>query len=145
MRRVISSGWTALFKAVVPLVFMALSIFLVLILCVYSPKLDTDWLMVVFLMVGATVFFCWWGVKLKRVSVDDRNLYVSNLVKEILIPLSEVDAVEDYQGGWPVIIRLKAESEFGRTIFFLATWNPFQFSRHHPVVEELRQMIRDHT
>jgi hypothetical protein len=141
MRRVISSGWTIVFKLVVPLVLMSLSIFLVVGLFAYSPRPPTDALIGTLLTVAATAFFCWWGTRLKRVSVDDQNLYASNLIKETSIPLLEIDALDAGHGGWPVRVRLKAKSELGRTIFFLATWQPFLFSKTHPILEELRQLM----
>jgi len=145
MRRVISSAWTLPFKGFVPLVCVLISILLVFSLFAYSSGPPGDALIGVLLVIGATVFFCWWGMKLKRVSVDDRKLYVSNLIKEISIPLSEIDSVSDLQGGWPVIVHLRAKSEFGHTIFFLATWRPVLFSSSsHPIVEELRRLARLH-
>ena len=144
MRRVISSGWTMLFKVVVPLTLAAISIVLVLGLFAYSSKPPGDAVVGTLLTLGATVFFCWWGARLKRVSVDDRNLYVSNWIKEVSIPLCEIDSVDDLQGGCRVIVRLKVRSEFGRTILFWATWKPILF-RTHPIVEELRQLINQKT
>jgi hypothetical protein len=141
MRRVISSGWTFVFKLLVPLTLVSLSIFLVLGLFAYSPQPPTDALIGTLLTVVATAFFCWWGARLKWVSLDVRNLYASNWIKEISIPLSEIDAVDASQGGWPVSVRLKARSEFGCTIFFLATWRPSLFSRTHPILDELRQLM----
>lgn len=141
MKRVISSGWTFVFKLLVPLVLMSLSIFLVLGLFAYSPQPPTDALIGTLLTIATTAFFCWWGARLKKVSVDDQNLYASNLIKEISIPISEIDALDAGHGGWPVRVRLKAKSELGRTIYFLATWQPILFSETHPILEELRQLM----
>jgi hypothetical protein len=79
----------------------------------------------------ATAFFCWWGAKLKWVSVDDQNLYVSSLTKEISIQLAEVESVDDFQSG--VCVRLKADSEFGQSICFMAKLGGFTFGRKHSV------------
>ena len=144
MRQVISSAWTLPFKVFIPLVCVVISILLVFSLFAYSSGPTSDAIIGVLLAMGAAVFFCWWGMKLKRVSVDDRNLYVSNLMKEISIPLSEIYSVTGVQGGWPVIVYLRAESEFGRTIFFLGTWRLALFSSSHPIVEELRQLAGLH-
>lgn len=93
------------------------------------------------MMIGATVFCCWLVGKLKRVSIDDRNLYLSNCIKEISIPFSEREFADDSQGVWPVIVRLKVRSGFGSTVLFIATWKPFIFSKTHPIVEEIRGNI----
>jgi hypothetical protein len=144
MRRIISSAWTVPFKAIIPLVWVIISILLIFSLFAYSSGPTSDALIGVLLVISATAFFCWWGMKLKRVSVDDSNLYVSNLIKEIPIPLSEIASVTDFQGGWPVMVHLRAKSEFGHTIFFLATWKPLLFSSPHPIIEELRQLAKLH-
>jgi hypothetical protein len=140
MRRVISSGWIIIFKLIIPLAFTALSIFLVLSLFAYEQRPPRNAIIGVLMVVGVNVYNWWWGVKLKQVSVDDRNLYAANLTREITIPLSEIDYVYDFPGGWPVIVRLKAESEFGRSIFFIAKRKPFLYSSH-PIVQELRELI----
>ena len=141
VRRVISSSWTMPFKVLVPLALVALSIVLVLGLFAYPSQPPSDAVVGTLLTLGATAFFCWWGAKLKRVGLDDKNLYVSNWIKEISIPLREIESVGHFQGGWPVLVRLKTRSEFGCTIFFLATWKPILFSTH-PIVEELRQLVK---
>jgi hypothetical protein len=118
-----------------------LSIFLVLSLFFYHPQPPSGAFIGTSLAVVATVFFCWWGVKLKQVSVDEGNLYIANLSREITIPLSQIDYVYDFPGGWPVIVRLKEKSEFGQSIFFLASWNPLLFDSSHPIVQELRELV----
>jgi hypothetical protein len=142
MTRVISSTWTIPFKVVVPFLLVATSVFLILSLFVYSSQPSKDALIVVLLTVASTVFFCWWGTKLKRVSFDDGTVYVSNLTKQICIPFVEIESVDDFQGGVPVLLRLKQKSEFGQTIFFMARLELFPFYKTHPIVEELRQMVR---
>jgi hypothetical protein len=140
MRRVISSSYTIVFKLLVPLMLVSLSILLVFSLFAYTPNLPSNALIGTLLLVVATTFFCWWGARLKRVSVDDENLYASNWIKEISIPISEIVAVDALPGGGLVTIRLKARSEFGRNILFLAKWQPLLFSSH-PILDELRQLI----
>jgi uncharacterized membrane protein YqjE len=141
MRQVISSAWTLFFKVLVPAKFVTLSIFLLLILSYFPTQARLDALMVTIMAVAATVFFCWWGVRLKRVSVDEYNLYVAGLRKEISIPLTGIYSINAVQGGWPVIVRLKEKSEFGHTILVLAKWRPILFGSSHPILHELRQLI----
>ena len=141
MRRVISSAWTTVFKLLIPLTLVSLSIFLVIGLFTHPPQQLTDALITILLTVVSTAFFCWWGARLKWVSVDDQNLYASNWFKEIAIPLSEIAAVDASVGGWPVRIRLKAKSEFGSIVVFLATWQPLLFSKTHPILEELTRLM----
>ncbi|MEO8435144.1 MAG: hypothetical protein ABI596_09630 [Pyrinomonadaceae bacterium] len=143
MRQVISSRWTIVFKLLVPLTLVALSVFFVLSRFSYSPGPPADGLIGTSLILIATAFFSWWGWRLKRVSLDEQNLYVSNWFKETAIPLSEVVAFDSLVGGWPILVRLRAGSDFGRGIVFLAPWRPLLFSSH-PILEELRQLISQH-
>jgi len=143
MRQVISSRWTLVFKSLVPLMLTALSIFLVLSLFAFPVGPPSDALVGTLIAVAATVFFSWWGARLKRISVDHHNFYVADLIKEISIPLADIAGVNALQGGWPVIVRLKEKSEFGRTILFLAKWQPFLLGSPHPILEELRHLINE--
>jgi hypothetical protein len=143
MRQVISSGWTLVFKLLVPPMLVTLSVFLLLLSVAFPAQLLSDALMVTLMAVGATVFFCWWGARLKRVSIDQHNLYVAGLTREISIHFANVEAVDAFHGGWPVIVRLKEKSEFGRTILFLAKWRPLLFESPHPILEQLRLLINE--
>ena len=53
------------------------------------------------MVVGVTVFFCWWGAKLKQVSIDQHNFYVAGLIKEISIPFTGIHSMDELQGGFP--------------------------------------------
>lgn len=140
MKRVISSAWTITYKAFIPIVLGAISVFLVVNLFIQSLPRTLDGYMVLLLTMAAALFFTFWGARLKWVALDDGNLYVSNWITEITIPASAIQSVEGLYGGWRVMIRLKTESRFGRKIFFLAHLQPFVFSPSRPVVEELRRM-----
>lgn len=143
MRQVISSGWTFVFKFLIPPMLVALSIFLLIDLFGFRVQPGSDAVIGTLMVIGATVFFCWWGTRLKQVSMDQDNLYVAGLFKEVCIPLTTIYSIKDLQGGWPVIVRLKAKSDFGRSIFFLAEWQPLLFGSPHPVLKELRQLTRE--
>lgn len=141
MRKVISSGWTLVFKVLVPATLVLVSLILLISLLVFPAKVSSDALIGTLMVVAATLFFCWWGAILKQVSIDERNFYVAGFIHEIAIPFTDVQSINALQGGWPVIVRLKAASPFGRTIFFLADWQPFLFGSPHPVLGHLRQLM----
>ena len=143
MRHVISSGWTFVFKLVVPPVLVIISAFLMLTTFCIPGQPHSDALIGTLMVVGAAICFCWWGAKLKRVSVNRHNLYVASPIKEISIPFKGIYSISALNGGWPVVIRLKEKSEFGNTIFFLAEWRPLLFGSPHPILEELRQLITE--
>jgi hypothetical protein len=142
MKRMISSAWTLPYKIMIPIMLGAISIILMVSLVSSSSPLPRNAYIVVAWSVAGTLFFSWWGLGLKRVSVDDRNLYVSNWIREISIPLSGIDSVDSLYGGWRVMVRLKAKYKFGWRIVFLAKWQPFVFSPSRSVVDELRLLVK---
>lgn len=96
------------------------------------------------LIVAWSLFFLFVNYRMKFVSVDENNLYVSRLMREKAIPLSEIEDVSLTTIGFVwVRVRFKSETEFGKQIFFMPTLvKAFLTSRqrYHPVVEELRSL-----
>ena len=99
---VISSGWTLVFKLLVPLFSVGISLFLLLLILYYRTESHSDGIIVTGMAIGATVFFCWFGARLKQVSIDEDKFYAAGFFKEISIPLTSVDSVTDFHGGSPV-------------------------------------------
>jgi len=96
------------------------------------------WQFLVMWLAGAA-FIGWSCARLKRVRIDREFLYVSNYRREIMVPLSTIEAVTENR--WinihPVAVRFRVPTEFGQTITFMPTARFFGWSSH-PVVEELR-------
>jgi len=101
-------------------------------------------LMFLLVWISVIAFIYWTCMILKAVSVDDDFLYVSNYIKEISIPLSNIEDVTENK--WinihPVTIHLKSPSEFGDKIIFMPKVRVFAFFSSHPVVAELRELAR---
>jgi hypothetical protein len=145
MKRTLSSLQTFIFKFIFPVVWIGLwgvgtlTMFL-------NPQDRPDvpprglFLLIWFLGVAVILWSC---VRLKKVSVDENFLYVSNYLKEISIPLSDIyDVTENvWLNIHPVTIHLKSPSAFGRKISFMPQAK-FTFFSSHPVVEELKEMAR---
>ncbi len=74
-----------------------------------------------FAWAAGAAFIYWSCIRLKEVSVDENFLYVSNYMKEVSIPLSEIyDVTENvWLNIHPVTIHLKSPSEFGDKIIFM--------------------------
>jgi hypothetical protein len=102
-----------------------------------SPK----WFFLFILIVGVFMFY-WTCMRLKLVHVDDDYLYVSNYLKEISIPLSDIyDVTENvWINSHPVTIHLLSPSAFGDKIVFMPPVRFFTFFSAHPVVEELKAL-----
>lgn len=93
-------------------------------------------------------FLLGWGLlaklssRLKAVYLAGDALYVSNYLRRVRIPLTEVAAVKEssFLGGkqWTVVVELRGRSEFGERIVFIPRW--FGFAAHD-IAEEIRYAI----
>ncbi|HEV7904009.1 MAG TPA: hypothetical protein VGO96_09220 [Pyrinomonadaceae bacterium] len=145
MKRTLSSLQTFIFKFIFPVVWISgwgmgtASMFL-------NPQNNPDvpprGLFLLLWFVGVAVIL-WSCVRLKKVSVDENFLYVSNYLKEISIPLSDIyDVTENiWVNIHPVTIHLRSPSDFGHKIYFMPQAK-FTFFSSHPVVKELKEMAR---
>ena len=93
-------------------------------------------------IVGTTLIL-WFSAGLKRVRIDERQLYVSNYIREISVPFSEI--IDVRQNRWinsrPITIYFRDTTEFGGKATFMPKWRmQFLFWRTDPVVSELKQL-----
>ncbi|CAN5383660.1 hypothetical protein BH10ACI1_BH10ACI1_15450 [soil metagenome] len=146
MKRNISSKWTLPTK----IFNFVVAVFPVVGLVAARHELAPDTipvkLLVVALVAVWSLFFLFINYRLKFVSVDENNLYVSRLIREKIIPLSEV---EDFRlttiGFIWCGIYFKSKTEFGSKIFFMPKLvKEFlsSFQRFHPIVEELKILAK---
>ena len=134
MRKVISSPFTFFCKFILPCGHLAAGFYGL----AQGPSgaagiFVCAWLAVVLLLFRRDIF------PLKKVSLSEGSLRVSNFWREVEIPLCEVECVEAVGYGlirWTlpsIVVELKAPSAFGRRIRFIP-------GRHHDgVVAELRR------
>jgi hypothetical protein len=90
-----------------------------------------------------SAFILWACARLKRVRVDERQLFVSNYLREICIPFSTIRDVR--QNRWlnirPITIYFREVTEVGdRATFMPKRRIAIRFWRVDPVVDELRQL-----
>jgi hypothetical protein len=80
---------------------------------------------------------------LKKVSVDEDNLYVSNYFHQIVIPLADVEQIKQLRGFnvQPVIVRLRSSCRFGDSIKFVPQPALHWWWNEHPIVSELRETV----
>jgi len=99
-----------------------------------------DGVIVLAFILSALVFFLWYARRLKFVRLNDQELYISDLFKRGVIPISEVQYV-GYSGVIGlVVVRLKSPSVFGSTIAFMPTFGTGILAAlgSRSIVEELR-------
>jgi hypothetical protein len=79
--------------------------------------------------------------RLKQVDLSDTELRVSNLMREIAVPLGDVEAVNDGadSGYVGVVVTFARDTAFGRQIIFRPAES--SESRPHPVVDEIRAAV----
>ena len=146
MKRELSSKQTFLLKIILPTFFivMMLTAFLGIILSARGRELVV--LIFIFPLIGfGGVFSMYLTVmRYKKVSVDERFLYVSNYRKEIKIPISDIADVTEIK--WirtrPITIYLKNDSEFGRKIVFMPKFNGFRIFADNPIVAGLKEAAK---
>ena len=149
MRRSLSSPLTFTWKFVVPILFIAGSLYIAAL-----QGLDTfrnrDGTPLSYGEFALTLIFCtaisagvvWFTKRFKRVEVDERALYVSNYWTEICVPLTEVGAVNESTGDrryFSVAVDLRQASAFGQRIVFRPRFRLYGTGLH-PVVLELRAL-----
>lgn len=79
--------------------------------------------------------------RLKRVRMDETNLYVSDYRYEAAIPFTSVEKVQQFRwlSNRPVVLRLKAPCAFGDEIYFVPRGRPLAFWQEDSIVAELRR------
>ena len=89
-------------------------------------------------VVGGLCWY-WWGIRLKRVEVDDQWLYVSNYLRDIQVELRDIEEVSENR--WvnirPITVRFRRDTGFGPRIVFMPPARWWGFWQPHPVVREL--------
>ena len=101
------------------------------------PAIFTMW-------IAGSAFIYWSCVRLKKVSIDDKYLYVSNYFQEIAIPFSYIGDVTEnrWLNNHPVTIHFKSPTEFGDRIIFMPTFRWVPSLSSHPVVIRLKELAR---
>jgi hypothetical protein len=103
------------------------------------PPPETKWVFLASLLVGSIAIY-WWGVRLLRVVMTDRELRISNYRREIVVPLSDIDQVTEnrWVNVHPVTVHFVRRTDFGHRIVFMPKVRPFALFSSHPIVAELR-------
>src|SRR5215216_5278543 len=123
MKRRISSLATFLMKVIFPALWITgfglgtLAMFL----GEYKGGVESPKWAFLFAWIAGSVFIYWGCIRLKVVSIDDDYLYISNYIKEMRVPLSDIyDVTENrWVNIHPVTIHLKSPSAFGANIVFM--------------------------
>jgi hypothetical protein len=89
-----------------------------------------------------TLFLLLGPARLKRVRADATNIYVSNYIREVTVPLANIcDVTENRLLNWhPVRVHFGVPTSFGTSIVFMPRIRWLGLWSSHPVVAELKEL-----
>jgi hypothetical protein len=93
--------------------------------------------------IAGSAFILWASAGLKSVRIDERQLSISNYIREICVPFSAI--IDVRQNRWlnsrPITIYFREATEFGDQATFMPKSRVrIRFWREDPVVDELKQL-----
>lgn len=146
MPRTISSQLTFFYKFILPVLFLLSSVNMLVQMLrgQFFKEIFPPVAIFVLIFAAWIALALWCFVRLKKVSLDDDFLYVSDYRTESRIPLEEIVNVTEVRwiNPFPVTIHLRSPSEFGTKIVFAPTYRMFALFSPHPIVEELKVIAR---
>lgn len=143
-RDVLSSRLTFVTKVIFPIVWIGG--FGAGALAVWASNSATDQMKRAFLatLIVGSLSIWWTCVRLKKVCVDGGTLYVSNYLKKIALPFDIVERVTENR--WinirPVTLYFRRSTDFGSKIVFMPKTRIMLPWRSHPVVDEIKRMVK---
>jgi hypothetical protein len=98
------------------------------------------------LMIFGCAFLYWTCIRLKKVSIDGRDLVVSNLLREVRIPISELESVSS---SWlirpeSICLHFKHGTSFSRRVLFMPPLRLFPGSTPHPLIAEIERLRKSY-
>jgi hypothetical protein len=148
MFRTISSNMTIFYKLIFPILWIggfgvgAVGLFSS-VFAGSQGKAVPDaikWQFLAILVLGSA-FIYWACVRLKRVTLRDGNLLISNFRTTVVVPIADIERVTENR--WinihPVTLHFFRETEFGKQVVFMPKIRFCGFLSSHPVVQELRE------
>jgi hypothetical protein len=136
--RTLSSTWTFWAKFLFPAIWISAFGYVTFFWSGGPPQTKLVFLIV---WIAGTTSILWAYAGLKRVRMDERELYVSNYFREIDVPFSAITNVK--QNRWinsrPITIYFRDATQLGDRVTFMPKQR-IQFWRIDPVVDELKQL-----
>lgn len=93
--------------------------------------------------VTGVVFMAWTCFPVKRVRLEGQVLCISNYVREIRVPLSDVTGVTEnrYVSDHPISIAFRTPTVFGQKIVFIPPNRILWPWKRHPMLAELTALV----
>ena len=141
--KVISSFLTSIYKFIFPTVWIGGFGFFALSL--HASK-HAYWPLALIAWIVSSLAIYWGFIRLKWVAIDEENIYISNFIKMISVPLADIEEIEEHflLGEHPVSITFSRKTEFRRKIIFMPKFYlGCAFFMSHPPVEDLRVLVEE--
>jgi hypothetical protein len=136
--RTLSSAWTFWAKFLLPAIWISAFGYVTVLWSGGPSQMKFVFLVV---WIAGTTSILWAYAGLKRVRMDERQLYVSNYIQDIHIPFSAITEVK--QNRWinfrPITIYFRDATQFGDKVTFMPKQR-IQFWSIDPVVNELKRL-----
>jgi len=89
------------------------------------------------------IYYCF--LRAKKVSIDDKYLYISNFKEEIKVPIQTISNVYENVIFNPRIISIEFSktTKFGNRISFIGSMNFFLFFSPHPSLIEIHRAYKN--
>jgi hypothetical protein len=151
MNRQLSSRMTFFYKVVFPTIWIggfasgSALMFLSPDAWNLNPHLrKVRWIFLLALIVGAGLIY-WSCIRMKKVWLGQNSLIISNYLREITVPLQQVERVSGSILMSPelVWVHFRRATAFGNRIIFMPKLRLLSGFSQHPVVDDLRQLINE--
>ncbi|SNT06203.1 hypothetical protein SAMN05421640_2217 [Ekhidna lutea] len=141
MKKLISSELTLTFKIFFPTVFGGPLIYLTIIFVDFQYY---ELVIVTSSLLGTVIIIFYSALlRLKSVSMDDQNFYISNHFRHIIVPITDLDKVT-HSWLWniqPVTMHFNKKTEFGTSIKFMPEIDLTPIWKAPPIVKKLKSLI----
>jgi hypothetical protein len=112
----------------------------------FPSQLITPWVLLFAWAIGC-IFIWWFCMRLKRIRINEKTIFISNYLKEIQVPLRDVINISEISliNIHPVFLTFQSSTEFGKKIVFMPkirfTVDLKEMFSSHPVAGELREIV----
>ena len=146
MQRRLSSGLTFFVKAVHPAISLSILFLITFAIYLVPNKGGTlqvfRWILPIILPLTVIHVYrtC---VPLKRISMDDEALHISNYLKQVRISLRDVNSVRERRliNIHHIEIDFRHDTEFGKRVVFMPKMRWFNSRSPHPVVADIQAAV----
>lgn len=139
--KTLSSPVTFLFKYVFPLGYIFIYLYSSwYLLSDKNAHLDKQCFAFLAICLLLAAYGSYLSLQLKRVRIDDKNVYISNYIREVAIPAGNIRNATER--GWmipsTILLEFENKTEFGHRVRFIPV-----FFKDWEIIADLRKLMRE--